>query len=82
MRLSEAVSKYLFKRGWPYLHFCVINRDCRREGAPPRIYLHNVGPFMVFVDLPGWWTTVNVDFRPLKSRQWHNPSFRAFRRTK
>lgn len=43
-------------------HFCCWDRDCRREGAPPRIYLHTKRR-MFWVDVPGWWKGITWNRR-------------------
>ena len=37
---------------WPWLHWCIFDRECQEEGNPARIYVHLFG-FYVDFQIPG-----------------------------
>lgn len=77
MTFADRIAKlqgWCRRHGVPYLHGCVWDRECRSEGAPPRIALM-AGRTMMFVDLPGYWREI-FNERPT----WHWRPFFGYHR--
>ncbi|MGH3985863.1 MAG: hypothetical protein ACRDTZ_00905 [Pseudonocardiaceae bacterium] len=77
MTFSERLLKL---QGWctahyvPFIHGCVWDRECRAEGAPPRISLlisYPTGRTVVLVDLPGYWRCADRRWHSLRVRTDH-----------
>jgi hypothetical protein len=68
------VQEWCRRHRLPYVHGCVWDRDCRRYGASPCVYLHRKGSGMIVFELPLPYRGLDLSTSPVTKRwEWNRP---------